>query len=198
MSSENTETRTRILSATLELLEAARGKPVRMTDIAKRAGISRQAVYLHFLTRAELLIEATFYLDKTKGADERLAASRAAQTGVERLAAFVEAWGNYIPEIYGPGKALLAMKDTDDAAAAAWNQRMQDMREGCEAAINALAKDKTLSPDYAPDHATDLLWMMLSVRNWEHLTIDCGWSQKEYIKRLKSLAQRTFVVPGVS
>jgi len=198
MSSENIETRTRILGATLELLEAGQGSAVRMTDIAKRAGISRQAVYLHFATRAELLIEATFYLDEIKGADERLAASRAARTGVERLAAFVDAWGNYIPEIYGPGKALLAMKDTDEAAAAAWSQRMRDMREGCEAAINALAKDKTLSPEYAPEHATDILWTMLSVRNWEQMTIECGWSQQKYIKTLKALTKRTLVVAAVS
>jgi AcrR family transcriptional regulator len=35
-----------------------------MSDIAKAAGLSRQAVYLHFPNRAELLISATKHLDE--------------------------------------------------------------------------------------------------------------------------------------
>ena len=122
-----------------------------------------------------------------------MASSRTAESGIERLDAFIEAWGAYIPEIYGIAKALLAMRDTDEAAATAWDERMQDMREGCEAAINALNRDNMLSPDHAPDQASDILWTMLSVRNWEQLTIECGWPQERYIATLKSLARRIFV-----
>ena len=165
-----------------------------MTDIAIRAGITRQALYLHYGTRAELLIATTHYLDALKGSEDRLAASRAAPSGIARLNAFIEAWGAYIPEIYGVAKALLAMRDTDKAAAKAWDERMQDMREGCEAAIIALKNDELLSPDYTPQKATDILWTMLSVRNWEHLTMQCGWSQETYTETLKSLAQHIFVV----
>ena len=198
MSSDRPGTRIRILKAALYLLEVSQGTGVRMSDIAKRAGISRQALYLHFSTRAELLIATTYYLDELKGSEERLAASRAAQTGIERLDAFIDAWGGYIPEIYGIAKALLAMKDTDEAAAKAWNERMQDMREGCEAAIGALNDDNRLLPAHSPDQATDILWTMLSVRNWEQLTIECGWPQKKYIETLKSLARQLFVAEETS
>ena len=193
MSSKNSNTRTKILKATLDLLEAGEDKEVRMSDIAKRAGISRQALYLHFATRAELLVASTHYLDALLGSEERLAASRNAETGIQRLNAYIEAWGSYIPEIYGVAKAMLAMKDADEAAANAWNERMQDMREGCEAAIRALQNDKMLSPDYSPVEATDILWTMLSVRNWEHLCIECDWPQKKYIENLKALARRILV-----
>ncbi len=198
MSSARPGTRIRILKAALDLLEVSQGTGVRMSDIAKRAGISRQALYLHFSTRAELLIATTYYLDELKGSEERLAASRAAQTGIERLDAFIDAWGGYIPEIYGIAKALLAMKDTDEAAAKAWHERMQDMREGCEAAIGALNDDNRLLPAHSPDQATDILWTMLSVRNWEQLTIECGWPQKKYIETLKSLARHIFVAEETS
>jgi AcrR family transcriptional regulator len=194
MSRENSETRIRILQAALDLLEAGQGKGVRMTDIARQAGITRQAVYLHFTTRAELLIAATHYLDRLHKTDERLAASRSAQTGIERLDAYIDAWGSYIPEIHGIAKALLAMRDTDEAAAEAWDQRMQAMREGCQAAIKALHRDGVLTPDYSQKMATDLLWTLLSVRNWEQLTIQCDWSKKKYISMLKLLARRIFVV----
>jgi len=193
MSSSSSKTRSRILKASLTLLEASQGQGVRMTDIAEKAGISRQALYLHFATRAELLISTTRYLDEISKVDERLVPSRTATTGVERLESFIDSWGGYIPEIYGIAKALLAMRDTDEAAAAAWDERMQAVRHGCAAAIKALKKDGYLSADHSVEQATDVLWMMLSVRNWEQLTIECGWSQKKYIKTIKRMALRVLV-----
>ncbi|MFT4572675.1 MAG: AcrR family transcriptional regulator [Hyphomicrobiaceae bacterium] len=194
MSSEIISTQNRILNATWELLEADLGKPVRMADIAKKAGISRQALYLHFPTRAELLIATTLYLDEIKGSEAMLVPSRTAGTGVERLNAYITGWGAYVPEIYGVAKALLAMKDTDEAAATAWDLRMQAVRHGCEAAINALHKDGTLRPECTKKAATDILWTLMSVRNWEQLTIECGMSQKKYVETISNLAQRMFVI----
>ena len=193
MSSENLETRKRILDAALALLESGDAQAVRMADIAKKTGISRQAVYLHFATRAELLIATTRHLDELRDVQNRLTPSRSAKTGMARLDAYVEAWGGYIPEMYGVGKALMAMSDTDEAAAEAWNERMMAMREGCEAAIHALKRDDTLSTTYSVAEATDMLWTLLSVRNWEQLTQACGWSQKKYIKTMKATARRLFV-----
>ncbi|MEE8439193.1 MAG: TetR/AcrR family transcriptional regulator [Micropepsaceae bacterium] len=190
MSSANFGTREKILNAAWKLLAADKAPSVRMGDIAKEAGISRQALYLHFPTRAELLVATARYLDEVKNVDQRLVASRTASTGVERLNTFIEAWGNYIPEIYGVAKAFIAMKDSDEAAEIAWNDRMRAVREGCEAAVKALKKDGMLSPDYSVETATDFLWTMLSVRNWEQLTLDCGWSQKRYVETMKHLAEK--------
>ncbi|WP_405232036.1 TetR/AcrR family transcriptional regulator [Lentisalinibacter salinarum] len=193
MSRGNSETRTRILEATIRMLEQSGGHAVRMGDIAKAAGISRQAVYLHFASRSELLIAATLYMDELLDVDARLAPSRAAKEGVERLRLYIEVWGNYIPEIYGVGKALMVAQDTDDAAAAAWRDRMIAMKDGCRAAIDALHADGTLARGWTRPKATEALWTMLLVPNWENLTLECGWSTKEYIRWMQFLAHRTFV-----
>tara|TARA_R110002124_G_scaffold130436_2_gene292348 strand:+ start:2163 stop:2744 length:582 start_codon:yes stop_codon:yes gene_type:complete len=187
MSSENLETREKIMRATWKLLEESGGSGVRMSDIAKATGISRQAVYLHFPTRADLLTGTARYMDEARNIDERLAASREA-TGVDRLDFWVEAWGNYIPEIHGVGRALIAMRDTDEAAAAAWNDRMQAVRHGCEAAVTALKSAGRLMPDYSVEQATDLLWALLSVEMWEKLRFECGWSQTAYVAAMQKLA----------
>ncbi len=42
---------------------------------------------------------------------------------------------------------------------------MQAVREGCEAAIEALKRDWALSTDYTVEDATDLLWTLLQVEN---------------------------------
>ena len=196
MSSQHTETRTRILEATVRTLEESGGRGVRMGDIAKASGISRQAVYLHFASRTELLVAATRHLDEKLDVDSRLAPSRAAATGVERLSLYIECWGDYIPEIYGVAKALMMARDSDEAAAAAWRDRMLAMRDGCRAAVEALHADGTLASQWTRPKAIDALWTMLLVPNWEHLTIECGWSTKEYVRRMKAIAQRTFVDPA--
>lgn len=193
MSSGSPETRKRILNSAWKLLEATQGREVRMMDIAKEAGVSRQALYLHFPTRSGLLLATTRHIDEVKKVDARLARSRSAETGTERLNAFIEAWGNYIPEIYGVGKALMTMGETDDAAKLAWDGRMQAVRHGCRAAIDALETDSQLSSEHSAALATDILWTLLSVRTWEHLTIDCGWSQQLYIEKTKALALQMLV-----
>ena len=193
MSSDHIDTRTRILEATVRMLEEQGGRGVRMGDIAKESGISRQAVYLHFASRTDLLVAATRYLDEKLDVDSRLAPSRSATTGTDRLSLYIECWGNYIPEIYGVGKALLLARDTDEAAAAAWDNRMAAMRDGCQAAIDALHADKNLAPGWTRQKATDALWTILLVPNWEALTIECGWSTKQYVRWMQTLAERTFV-----
>ena len=193
MSSGNPETRRRILTAAWRLLEAAQGREVRMTDIAKAAGVSRQALYLHFPTRADLLVATTQHIDAVKDIDARLARSRTAGTGVERLDAFIAAWGNYIPEVYGVARALMAARDTDAAARTAWDDRMQAVRQGCQAAVAALQRDGRLAPQQSPAQATDLLSGLLSVRMWEHLTIDCGWPQSLYIEKVTAVARQALI-----
>lgn len=194
MSSNLNETKRRILDAARRLLESGEANAVRMSDIAREAELSRQAVYLHYPTRAELLTATVRYLDEIKDVDSRLAASRAAESGVERLDAFVTAWGGYIPEIYGVARAMLAMKDTDAAAAAAWADRMAAVYDGCRAAVQALSDDDRLSPDYTVAQASDILWTLLSVRNWEQLTIERNWSQKRYLDTTRDLARKCLVV----
>ena len=193
MSSEKVDTRTRILEATIRTLEESGGRGVRMGDIAKETGISRQAVYLHFPSRTDLLIAATLYKGDLLDVDARLAPSRAAANGVERLRLYIEFWGNFVPEIYGVGKALMLVQDTDEDAAAAWRDRMLAMRDGCRAAIDALHADGTLAAGWTRPKATDALWTLLLVPTWENLTIECGWSTKQYVRFMSALARQTFV-----
>ncbi len=189
----DSETRTRILEATWRLMEQRQGQGVRMGDIAAAAGVSRQALYLHFASRADLLVATTQYGDQVRGLNARLEPWRAAITGEELLAAYVEFWANYIPEIYGIAKALLAVRETDAAAAVAWNERMDAVRGGCRLTMEALQREGRLATEWTCDEATDLFWTLLSIRNWEQFTVECGWSTSQYTRRMQALARRAFV-----
>ena len=193
MSEKNAETRERMRESAGKLLAGRQASAVRMSEIAKQAGISRQAVYLHFPTRAELLIATTRYIDEVKDIDARLAKSRSASEGLERLESFVEAWGNYIPEIYGVASALISMQTKDEEAGAAWDDRMNAVRHGCEAAVEALARDGKLTLSLSTSEATDLLWGQLLVENWELLRHRCGWTQARYIDVLQQTVHEILV-----
>jgi len=193
MSSE--QTKTRILETTWKVLETRINKN-RMSDIAKAVGISRQALYLHYPTRAELLIATTKHIDKVKKVNQRLELSRAAGSGIERLHFFIKAWGGYIPEIHGISVALRNMRENDKAAAEAWDERMQAVRHGCQAAVRAIEKDGKLKSDLSEQVATDILWTLLTVENWERLVLDCTWSQSEYEIKMIELAEIVLLESG--
>lgn len=200
MSRTAADTRSRILDAAWRLLEAdASGGAVRISDIAKAAGISRQALYLYFPTRAELLIATTRRMDEALEVEARLSASRAASSGVERLDAFVAFMGGHLPQIAGVARALMAMREADEAADAAWRDRFGAVREGCAAAIEALAAEGRMAPGWTTETATDQLWAMLSYAAWRELTAECGWTNEAFIRRTQRAARSIFVAPpGVS
>jgi len=193
MSSSENNTRERILHATWQLMEQHLGKVIKMSDVAKAAGISRQAVYLHFKSRTELIVATSQYVDNLKGLGERLIAFKQAKTATEQLEACVNIWGNYIPEIIGIAKALMAAKDSDEAMAAAWNGNMGYVRDICGQTINALHDEGLLASQWSKKSATDIFWSTLSINNWEQLTRECGWSTPQYVQRITALLKNTLV-----
>lgn len=194
MSSSKIETRNKILMETWKLLEEQRGQNVHMSHIAKAVGISRQAVYLHFPSRTELIVETVRYVDEVKGLNDQLAKLATLTSAVELLEATIDVWGNYIPEIYGLAKTMLQTRDTDEAMAAAWDNSMGCLRDACQAIIGALAHENCLVTQWTQKAAIEMLWALLSFSSWEQLTIECSWEQTEYIKWMKFVAKQTFVI----
>ncbi len=193
MSSIEINTRERILQATWQLMEQHLGKVIKMSDVAKTAGISRQAVYLHFKSRTELIVATSNYVDNIKGLDERLIPFKTAQSGTQKLEACVSIWGNFIPEIIGIAKALQAARDTDEAMAAAWKGNMGYVRKICGQTINTLENEGLLASQWSKETATEIFWTMLSINNWEQFTTECGWSTDMYVERVTALLKSTLI-----
>ena len=193
MSSRAPDTRTKILQATRQLMEERRGLGVRMSDIAKAAGVSRQAVYLHFDSRIDLLSATTKYVDEINGLDDRLKAVSGAQSAVDMLDAYIDVWGNYLPEIHGLAGALFSVRETDDAAEMAWEECMSCHRAGCADIISALKSEGKLADGWTDSAAADLLATILSFQTWEQLTSECGWPTSRYIEAMKTTLRRSLV-----
>ncbi|GIH93415.1 TetR/AcrR family transcriptional regulator [Planobispora siamensis] len=166
-------TRPRILEATRRLI-AHRGTGFTMADVARETGVSRQAVYLHFASRASLFLALVRHMDDADGIRPRCERALAEQDPLEALRAFLAAWLSYADRIRPIASALLASRHDDPDTAAAWNDRTGELRAGFLAATRRLGATGLLRPGLTPETAADLAWAMTSVPVWEQLTVDCG------------------------
>ncbi|GII01442.1 TetR/AcrR family transcriptional regulator [Planobispora takensis] len=166
-------TRLRILEVT-ERLIAGHGTGFTMADVARETGVSRQAVYLHFASRASLLLALVRHMDDADGIRPRCERALAVQDPVEALHAFLAAWLSYADRIRPIASALLASRRDDPDTAAAWDDRMGELRTGFLAAARRLDAAGLLRPGLTPETAADLAWAMTSIPVWEQFTLDCG------------------------
>jgi AcrR family transcriptional regulator len=192
------DTRERILRATWRLLEERRGQNVRLEDVARAANVSRQAVYLHFGSRTTLFVETARYADESLKLIERIRGACDAETGVVAIEAYVRFWASYVPDIYGLAKALLALREIDEAAAAAWNDRMAALRGGCVTMLCQVNRNGApaipLTAPWTVETAADFFYAALSIPTWESLTIERGWSSEEYIERVTLAIKRALLL----
>lgn len=193
MSSGNPETRRRIMIETRRLLEEKGGQNVRLKDIAQAAEVSRQAIYLHFGSRTGLLVATVQFVDELQGFFKRTRAIREVESGTKALELFIAFWAEYITEVYGLARALLASRANDPAALAAWTDRMDGLQKICLYLIKKLANERRLKGEWSIDEAADMLWALISVQTWENLTVERGWKKEQYQQNLEKAIWGTFI-----
>lgn len=193
MSSDRTETREKILTACWQLTEANLGKGVRMSDIAKTAGVSRQALYLHFENRADLLIATTYFIDEKQNITQRLEPYHSATTGRDKLRELVTFWAHQMEIIQAMARALLALRATDAEADKAWQHRMEALRDKIRVTFDQLEAEADLAPGWTVDSATNMLWSAMSFQGWEQLKQAPDFSTEAYIADMWWLLKRGFL-----
>ncbi|GGK65968.1 hypothetical protein Ppa06_22240 [Planomonospora parontospora subsp. parontospora] len=176
-------TRSRILETARRLI-TEQGPRASMADVARAAGISRQAVYLHFASRASLLVAVVRDMDERDGIRAHCEKALTGEEPVEAFRAFLRVWLRYAAVIHPVASVLLASRRDDPDAAAAWNDRMGELHEGFLLAARRLGTTGRLRPGLVPDVAADLAWAMTSVPVWEQLTTDRGRSADEVEEHL--------------
>ena len=70
---------------------------------------------------------------------------------------------------------------------------MRVVQEACRDIVGRLQGDGMLASGWSLEEAGDLLWTMLSIGNWENLTIERGWPVSLYVERMQELTERAFV-----
>jgi len=175
------DSRERILDAALRLIRQRSDATVTMAQIAKAARLSRQAVYLHFADRAELMAALARHVHESLGlpaAIQRMMTDT--PTGIGLIEADVSIQARFNPEVWAVARALDAVRRTDAAAARAWQDRLKSRLERCRVIVSRLKTEGSLRHGLDPSIAADLLWTMTSLRMWEDLVVERKWSPAQY------------------
>ena len=168
------ETRGRLLDAAWEEVAGNNLDDVTLARVAARAGVSRQAVYLHFGNRATLLVEMARRVDHTSGFRTRLAEARENPP----LVAFrrcLEEWFAYVPVVLPVHRALEAAALSGGDGADAYKDRMQEWREALRVNVAALAGAGLLATRWDVESAADWTWAAVHPTTFHHLVEERGW-----------------------
>jgi AcrR family transcriptional regulator len=187
-------TRAAVLDAAWQLLEEGGAERATMGAIAERAGVSRRALYLHFASRAELLVALHEHVDEELDLAASLEPVVAAHDAVSALGEFAAHLARYHPKILAIDLALLRAKDDDPDVAALVDQAMQAWHEACRSIARRLADEQRLAEPWTPDTAADLIWSFMFPETLERLTVDRGWSTERYGDLLATVLRRTLLV----
>ena len=164
------DTRTRILAAALACAADARADCT-MGDVAAKASLSRQAVYLHFPNRAALLAAISEQLAAaTPPSPAEAPSARAALTALM-------AWlADDYPKVWPLAHRLGA--NPGDAS----------RQIACRKLAERFRDEEALSPHLSPAAAAELLFTLTSLAVWAELVPGLGWDPVRYRSHVTYLA----------
>jgi AcrR family transcriptional regulator len=187
------ETRRRILQAAWELLEQ-QGAGVKLVDVADKAGVSRQAIYLHFGDRSGLLVALVDFIDVSLGAVQLRAHIHGGATGIESLQRWIQTMSWYTAKIDRVTQVLESSQYQDKALAAAWRDRMGRRQSHLRSIVERIAAEGRLAAGWSVDTAVELLYVVTMPGPWRELTRELGWTAEQYTQNLTRLVQSALLI----
>jgi AcrR family transcriptional regulator len=186
------DTRERILRAAWDQI-VERGAAMTLADVADRAEVSRQAVYLHFGDRVGLLLALVRFMPEALGFERLLGHVLAAPTGVEMLRRTVELHSTYSAQIDPVAEVLESAQFRDEALGAAWHDRMEASLRVHRMIVQRIADEGRLADGWTVEDAGDLFYTVTMQAPWRELTRRLGWTPERYTENVTRLLLVTFV-----
>lgn len=185
-------TRTRILDASWDLV-TEQGARLKLSEVATRASVSRQAVYLHFGDRAGLLVALVQHMDETFDLGESLREVHAAPDGPSLLEAAMRLNTTFWARVFPVAQVLEAAQHEDEALGTAWRDRMRFRHATFRAMVEALAERGELDEEWSIDEAAATLYAVAHFDTWRELTIELDWSDDLYVEAMSRLLRRALL-----
>ena len=161
-----------------------------LDEIAKAAGVSRQAVYLHFGSKAKLLLATARHIDATGDLPGLLEHVFAAPDALAALDRAVDLHVRYDAKILRFALLFESARRTEKVADVAWQDRQKARHSFFRRLVEWLRRDGMLAPDLTVAQAADIWWTLQSHQVLEQLTVQRGWSKERYGRGLKRLLRR--------
>ena len=190
MSSGRPETRTSILTAARELFEEQGYHGAGLEAVAKRAGVSRQAIYLHFTSKAELLTALHAHIYETDVAPtlERYPIWSAA-TALEGLNASIAVDAEVASKVWRIHEALVVARRHHPEVDETLRPREAERYDEIVRLGRWLKKEGALPPRMRVGTFADIMWGLISIGTFHSLVIERGWSLNRFVAWVRQVMQ---------
>ena len=176
-----TKTRAAILDSARSLFEEHGYFGVGLEAVAAAAGISRQAIYLHFESKADLLRALH---ERVNEQDVAPAFEKvwAADTAEAALDAWIDATAEAVPKFIGLANTLNAARRSDSDAEETWQAPADGQYAQCVRLAARLKQERKLAPRVTVADAADILWCQTSIGAFESLVVDRAWPIARWVR----------------
>jgi hypothetical protein len=122
---------------------------------------------------------------------------KGAPTGLEALRIWVSLQARMNPVVWPVARSLEAVRRSDSDAERGWQNRQMHRLEECRQIVKRLHREGRLKASITQQTAADLLWSITSLRTWEELVLERGWTAARYQRQLTQLLGDVLVNDGV-
>jgi AcrR family transcriptional regulator len=175
------QTRTLILEAARGMFEEHGYYGAGLGAVAKKAGVSRQAIYLHFQSKAELLTALHLHIFATDVAPvlERHPITDET-TGLDVLDATIAVDAEVAAKVWRIHEALTMARRQHPEVEATLRPRENERYDDLLDLGRRLERDGALPPQIPVGTFADMLWGLLNIGTYKNLVIERSWSLDQY------------------
>ncbi len=175
------QTRTQILEAARALFEELGYYGAGLEAVAKKAGVSRQAIYLHFPSKAELLTALHLHVFDT---DVVPALARHpvtdAMPALDVLDATITADVEIVAQVWRIHESLMLARRQHPEVEQTLRPREEEHYDGLIDVGRRLEREGALPPTMPVGLFADMLWGLMNIGTFRNLVIERGWSLDQY------------------
>jgi AcrR family transcriptional regulator len=180
-SGRRAETRTQILEAARAMFEELGYYGAGLGAVAKQAGVSRQAIYLHFPSKAELLSALHLHIFATEVLPVIERHSRAdAVSALDALDAMIAVDVEVVSKVWRIHEALQIARRQHHEVEETLRPREEEHYGELLDLGRRLKRESALPPNIRVGTFADVLWGLISVGTYRSLVIERGWSLNRY------------------
>ena len=181
MSSGRPQTRMQILEAARATFEEVGYYGAGLEAVARKAGVSRQAIYLHFPSKVELLTSLHLHIFDTDVVPvlERHPVTEAS-TALDVLDATISVHLEVASEVWRIHEALVMARRQYPEVDATLRPREEQRYGELLDVAHRLEREGALPPTMRAGVFADILWGLINVGTHRALVIERGWSLAEY------------------
>ena len=180
-SNRRSQTRIQILEAARAIFEELGYYGAGLEAVAKKAGVSRQAIYLHFPSKAELLTALHLHIFDTDVVPAlRRHPITDAMSGLDVLDATIAADVEVVDKVWRIHESLTVARRQHPEVDQTLVPREEENYEGLLDVGRRLERDGALPPAMPVGLFTDMLWGLLNLGTFRNLVVERGWSLEQY------------------